>query len=79
MVFKISIIITIRIITLYIFISDIQFYIINVIIPFLFLLIDIDKLKVYYNNIQDVFITNLKEILIIKHFGYAFLIYKLSL
>jgi hypothetical protein len=54
---------SINITNVYTPINKIQFYIINTNIFFLFYLVDINKLEVYYNNIQDILVTYTKEYL----------------
>ena len=43
----------------------VEFYIVNIDTPFLLYLADIDRLKLYYNNIKDVLILTTKEYLVI--------------
>ena len=38
-----------------------------------------DKLQVYYNNIQDILVTYTKEVPIVRYFGYIFFLYNFSL
>ena len=50
----------------------VEFYIINIDTPFLLYLADMDRLKLYYNNVKDVLILTIKEYLVIRQFGYVF-------
>jgi len=42
---------------------------------FLLSLADIDKLKVYFNNLTNSLVTSTGSILVIRHFGYSFLLW----
>ena len=52
--------------------SKVEFHIINIDTPFLLYLADIDRLKLYYNNIKDVLILTIKEYPVICQFSYIF-------
>ena len=45
--------------------SKVEFYIVNIDTPFLLYLADMDRLKLYYNNIKDVLILTTKKYLVI--------------
>ena len=53
-------------------IGEVQFHIVNANTPFLLCLADMDKLQVYYNNIQDVLVST-REVPVVRRFGHAFL------
>src|SRR6266700_7874752 len=46
-------------------VGNIKFYIIKANIPFLLCLIDIDTLKVYYNNLKNILVTPTKSVLVV--------------
>ena len=52
----------------------IKFNVIYINIPFLLYLIDINKLKVIYNNIKNVLITPSKIVLVVYYFKHFFFI-----
>jgi hypothetical protein len=60
-------------------IDRVQFYIVDANTPFLLCLTDIDKLQMYYNNIQDVLVTCTREVSVVRCFGHAFLLCNSSL
>jgi hypothetical protein len=60
-------------------IGEVQFHIVDANTPFLLCLADIDKLQVYYNNIQDVLVTCTREVLVVRRFRHAFLLCDSSL
>jgi len=60
-------------------IGEVQFHIVDANTPFLLCLADMDKLQVYYNNIQDVLVTRTKEVPVVRRFGHAFLLCNSSL
>jgi hypothetical protein len=60
-------------------IDRIQFYIVNANISFLLCLADIDKLQIYYNNIQNILVICTREVSVVRHFRYTFLLYNSSL
>src|SRR5271167_2038900 len=60
-------------------IGEVQFHIVNASTPFLLCLADMDKLQVYYNNIQDVLVTRTGEVPVVRRFGHAFLLCNSSL
>jgi hypothetical protein len=43
-------------------VGQVEFYVVNTSTPFLLYLADIDKLRVYYDNIRDVLVTPTKEV-----------------
>jgi hypothetical protein len=55
-------------------ISNIEFYITKIDIPFLLSLIDIDEKKVYLNNLRNVLVTPKGDIPIVRRFGHPFLL-----
>ena len=55
-------------------IGKIQFYIVYTDTPFLLYLADIDRLQIYYNNLRNVIITYTKKVLVVRRFGYPFLL-----
>ena len=69
--FRIGSISSIGTTNIYTLIGEVQFYIINANIPFLLCLADMDKLQVYYNNIQDILVTHTREVPIVRHFKYC--------
>ena len=64
----------IELIILKIFIELIKFHIIYINIPFLLNLINMNKFKIYYNNIKKIIITKSFFFFIICKFGYLFLL-----
>ena len=61
-------------ITINTLVGNIKFYIIKANTPFLLYLIDIDTLKVYYNNLKNVLVTPIKSVLVIRRFSHSFLL-----
>ena len=57
-----------------ILVGNVKFYIIEADIPFLLCLIDIDILKVYYNNLKDVLVTLIKLVLVVRRFSHPILL-----
>jgi hypothetical protein len=56
-------------------IRTVEFYIINTNISFLLSLVDINKLKVFLNNITNILITtNSGNILVVRRFGHLFIL-----
>jgi hypothetical protein len=55
-------------------ISLIDFYVVKADTSFLLCLTDIDKLRVYYNNVTDALIGPVLTLLITRRFGHPFLI-----
>jgi hypothetical protein len=47
-------------------VGQVEFYVVNASTPFLLYLADIDKLRVYYNNIRDVLVTPTKEVPVVR-------------
>jgi hypothetical protein len=60
-------------------IDRVQFYIVNANTPFLLCLTDIDKLQIYYNNIQNVLVIHTEEVSVVRRFRHVFLLYNSSL
>jgi len=60
-------------------IGNIKFYIIKADTPFLLCLIDINTLKVYYNNLKNVLVTPIKSVPVVRQFNYPFLLWEESL
>ena len=52
----------------------IKFNIIYINVPLLLYLVDINRLKVIYNNIKNVLITPSKIVLVVRYFKYLFFI-----
>jgi hypothetical protein len=58
-----------------ILIGTIEFYIINTNIPFLLSLVNINKLKVFLNNIINILIiTNGRNVLVVRRFRHLFML-----
>ena len=55
-------------------IGNIEFHIIKANTPFLLYFIDIDILKVYYNNLKNILVTPTKSVPIVRQFGHPFLL-----
>ena len=55
-------------------ISTIEFYITETDTPFLLSLANIDALKVYLNNLKNILVIPNSTILIVRRFGYLFLL-----
>ena len=55
-------------------VGKVQFYIIKADTPFLFYLVDIDRFYIKYNNLKDVIIIYTKKVLVVRQFGYLFLL-----
>jgi hypothetical protein len=66
--------ILIRLVIVKTLISPVDFYIVNTDTPFLLCLADIDKLRVYYNNVTDTLIGPALTLPITRRFRYPFLI-----
>jgi hypothetical protein len=60
-------------------IGKVQFHIVEASTPFLLCLADMDKLRVYYDNIRDVLVTRTKEVPVVRRYGHAFLLCNSSL
>ena len=60
-------------------ISTIEFHITETNTLFLLSLVDIDALKVYLNNLKNVLVTPNSTILIVRCFGYLFLLWDATL
>jgi hypothetical protein len=56
-------------------IGTIQFHVVQVDTPFLLCLADMDDLKVYFNNLQNVLITPTKTVPVVRQFGHPFLLW----
>ena len=52
----------------------IKFNVIYINVPLLLCLVDINRLKVIYNNIKNVLITPSKTVLVVRRFKYSFFI-----
>ena len=57
-----------------ILVGNVKFYITKADIPFLLYFVDIDILKVYYNNLKNVLVTLIKLVPVAYWFGYPFLL-----
>jgi hypothetical protein len=57
-----------------ILIGLVDFHVVKADTPFLLCLIDIDRLRVYYNNVIDTLIGPILTLLITRRFGHLFLI-----
>ncbi|OCK91675.1 uncharacterized protein K441DRAFT_573488, partial [Cenococcum geophilum 1.58] len=55
-------------------IGIVEFHVIKVNTPFLLCLVDIDNLRVYFNNLKNVLITPLKTVPVIRRFRHPFLL-----
>src|SRR6266702_6101716 len=60
-------------------VGNIKFHIVKADIPFLLCFIDIDTLKVYYNNFKNVLVTPIKLVLVVHQFSHPFLLWEESL
>jgi hypothetical protein len=60
-------------------VSNIEFHIIKADTPFLLCFVNIDILKIYYNNLKNVLVTPTKSEPIVYQFGYPFLLWEESL
>ena len=60
-------------------IGQIHFHIVNADTPFLLSLADMDAHKVYFNNLQDVLVTQNGDVPVIRRFGHSFLLWDTSL
>ena len=60
-------------------IGPVDFYVVKADTPFLLCLIDMDKLRVYYNNVTDALISPVLTLLITRRFGYPFLVWSKAL
>ena len=54
--------------------GTITFHIVTADIPFLLSLADLDRLKVYFNNLTNMLVTPQGEIPVVRRFGYPFLV-----
>ena len=55
-------------------VGNIKFHIIKADTPFLLYFADMDTLKVYYNNFKNILLTLTKSVLVVRWFGYPFLL-----
>ncbi len=56
-------------------VSTVKFHIVNASTPFLLSLADIDRLKIYLNNITNTLVTaNGRSVPIVRRFGHSFLL-----
>jgi hypothetical protein len=62
----------IRFVKVIILISEVEFYVIYIKTPFLLYLVNMDKLGVYFNNLQNLLITKTSSILVIQCFSHPF-------
>jgi len=60
-------------------IGNVEFHIVQADTLFLLCLVDMDTLKVYYNNLSNVLVTLTKSILVTRRFGHPFLLWEESL
>jgi len=61
-------------------ISQVEFYIMTANTPFLLSLADMDKLRVYFNNLTNSLVTSTSNsILVVRRFGHSFLLWDTSL
>ena len=65
---------SIGLITVNTLISNVDFNVIKANTPFLLCLKDIDTLRIYYNNVTNMLITLSVKLLVIRRFGYPFLL-----
>ena len=55
-------------------IGQVEFHIVKADTPFLLSLADIDRLKVYLNNLANILVTLNRDILVVRQFSYSFLL-----
>lgn len=60
-------------------IGIIEFHVVEADTPFLLCLEDMDKLNVYFNNLENILITSTKSVLVVRRFGHPFLLWNKSL
>jgi hypothetical protein len=60
-------------------VGGVEFHVVEANTPFLLSLANIDRLRVYYDNIRDVLVTSTKEVPVVRRFGHAFLLSNSSL
>ena len=60
-------------------IGIIEFHVVEADTPFLLCLEDMDKLNVYFNNLENVVITSTKSVPMVRRFGHPFLLWDKSL
>ena len=60
-------------------VGGVEFHVVEASTPFLLSLADMDRLRVYYDNIRDVLVTGTKEVPVVRRFGHAFLLSNSSL
>src|SRR5271166_3243146 len=60
-------------------IGNVEFHIVQADTPFLLCLADMDTLKVFYNNLNNVLVTPTKSVLVVRRFGHPFLLWEESL
>ena len=60
-------------------VGGVEFHVVEANTPFLLSLADMDRLRVYYDNIRDVLVTSTKEVPVVRRFGHAFLLSNSSL
>ena len=72
--FEIGFISSIKFIDIAIFIDRVEFHIVKADTSFLLCLVDLDRLKVYFNNVQNILISENKTFSVIRRFGHPFLL-----
>ena len=72
--FSISFTLSIRFAIVNTLIGQVEFHIIHAKTPFLLSLADIDKLRVYFNNLSNIIVTLKGDILVIRRFRHLFLL-----
>jgi hypothetical protein len=55
-------------------VRNVEFHVVEANMPFLLSLADMDRLRVYYDNIRDVLVTGTKEVPVVRRFRHAFLL-----
>ena len=55
-------------------IGQVRFHIFNTDTPFLLSLADIDKLKVYFDNLRNILVSPQGDVLVVRRFGHPFLL-----
>ena len=60
-------------------IGQVEFHIVNADTPFLLSLADLDGLKVYFNNLKDVLVTQNGDVPVVRRFGHPFLLWDTTL
>jgi hypothetical protein len=60
-------------------IGNVQFHIVEPNTPFLLCLADMDSLQVYFDNVQDLLVTPIGTVPVVRRFGHAFLLFDSAL